>query len=74
MRLPAPPLPNALRPKPRRPGTGERDKPLEQVKEGSIAAVDWVDERSALSGVTRWILFRKVPKGLNWFHTLGSAC
>ena len=42
-------------------------------RRASIAAVDWVDERSALSGVTRWILFRKVPKGINWFYTLGSA-
>jgi quinol-cytochrome oxidoreductase complex cytochrome b subunit len=73
MRLPAPPLPTALRPRPRRPGEGELVRPLDQVKESGIATVDWVDERTALSGVTRWILFRKVPKGINWFYTLGSA-
>ena len=73
MRLPAPPLPNGLRPKPRRPGEAERVEPLEQLKEAGIATVDWVDERSQLSGVARWMMFRKVPKGINWFYTLGSA-
>ena len=35
--------------------------------------VDWVDERTSLSGGVRWMFFRKVPKGTNWFYTLGSA-
>ena len=35
--------------------------------------VDWVDERTSLSGAARWMMFRKVPKGTNWFYTLGSA-
>jgi len=43
------------------------------VKEGAISAVDWVDERTSLSGGLRWMMFRKVPKGINWFYTLGSA-
>jgi menaquinol-cytochrome c reductase cytochrome b subunit len=73
MRLPAPPLPSALRPKPRRPGEAERAKPLDQAKEAGIATVDWVDERTSLSGAARWTMFRKVPKGTNWFYTLGSA-
>src|SRR5688572_19513166 len=73
MRLPAPPLPSALRPRPRRPGEAERVKPLDQAKESGIATVDWVDERSNLSGFARWVMFRKVPKGINWFYTLGSA-
>lgn len=25
------------------------------------------------SGFGRWLMFRKVPKGTNWFYTLGSA-
>ena len=62
-----------LRSRPPRPGEGERVKPVEQVKEGGIAAVDWVDERTSLSGGLRWMMFRKVPKGINWFYTLGSA-
>jgi len=73
LKLPTPPLPNALLPKPKRPGSGERVTPLDQVKEVGISTVDWVDERTSLSGATRWILFRKVPKGTNWFYTLGSA-
>jgi menaquinol-cytochrome c reductase cytochrome b subunit len=73
MKLPLPPLPTALRPKPKRPGEGERVKPLDQVKEAGIATVDWVDERTSLSGPARWVMFRKVPKGTNWFYTLGSA-
>ena len=72
-RLPLPPLPSALQPKPKRPGEAERVKPLEQVKEAGISAADWVDERTSLSGATRWVLFRKVPKGTNWFYTFGSA-
>src|SRR4051794_15464935 len=73
-KLPAPPLPPAFKPSPSRPGATPPRKPLEQVKEAGISAVDWVDERTALSGGLRWTLFRKVPKGTNWFYTLGSAC
>jgi quinol-cytochrome oxidoreductase complex cytochrome b subunit len=73
MKLPLPPLPDVLKPKPRRPGESGRDKPLDQAKEAGIATVDWVDERTSLSGGLRWLMFRKVPKGTNWFYTLGSA-
>jgi menaquinol-cytochrome c reductase cytochrome b subunit len=51
----------------------EERKPLEHVKEAGISAADWVDERTSLSGGVRWMFFRKVPKGTNWFYTLGSA-
>ena len=73
MKLPLPPLPDVLKPKPRRPGEAGRVKPLDQAKEAGIATVDWVDERTSLSGGLRWLMFRKVPKGTNWFYTLGSA-
>jgi len=72
-RLPLPPLPSALQRRPRRPGEVEEVKPLDQAKEAGIHAADWIDERSHLSAATRWVLFRKVPKGTNWFYTLGSA-
>src|SRR5258708_275071 len=72
MRL-LPPIPDRLKPPPKRPGTGEAQKPLEIVQEGAISAVDWIDERTSLSGGVRWLMFRKVPKGTNWFYTLGSA-
>jgi len=68
-----PPLPKALRPKPPRPGEGQRVGPVDVAKEAGISAVDWVDERTSLSGGLRWAMFRKVPKGTNWFYTLGSA-
>src|SRR5215212_10214805 len=72
MRL-LPPLPNSLNPRPRRPGQTEKVPPVEQVKEAGISAVDWIDERTSVSGALRWVMFRKVPKGTNWFYTLGSA-
>src|SRR5690242_20693671 len=72
-KLPAPPLPAALREPPPRPGENGRAGPLDEALEAGISVVDWVDERTSLSGAGRWLLFRKVPKGTNWFYTLGSA-
>jgi menaquinol-cytochrome c reductase cytochrome b subunit len=69
-KLPAPPLPKALKPPPKRPGdNGDQVTPAEV----GISVVDWIDERTSLSGGVRWLLFRKVPRGINWFYTLGSA-
>jgi menaquinol-cytochrome c reductase cytochrome b subunit len=45
----------------------------EQAKEVPIAAVGWLDERTGASPFLRAMLFRKVPKGTNWYYTLGSA-
>jgi menaquinol-cytochrome c reductase cytochrome b subunit len=73
LKLPIPPLPPALLPRPKRPGQAEKAKPLDQAKEAGIHAADWVDERTTLSAGLRWVMFRKVPKGTNWFYTLGSA-
>jgi ubiquinol-cytochrome c reductase cytochrome b subunit/menaquinol-cytochrome c reductase cytochrome b subunit len=74
-KLPLPPavIPSALQGRPQRPGDDLRPGPVEQVKEAGVSAVDWVDERTSLSGGLRWMMFRKVPKGTNWFYTLGSA-
>src|SRR5205807_4281922 len=56
------------------PGQGNgKVTPADHAVEGGITAVDWVDERTALSPGLRWILFRKVPRGTNWAYTLGSA-
>ena len=71
--LPKPPVPKRFQDKPAPPGHVEKAKPLEQVKEAGIHVADWVDERTSLSGGIRWMFFRKVPKGTNWFYTLGSA-
>jgi quinol-cytochrome oxidoreductase complex cytochrome b subunit len=62
-----------LQPRPQRPGAARKAGPIEQAREGGISAIDWVDERTSLSGGLRWAMFRKVPKGTNWFYTLGSA-
>src|ERR687886_1671885 len=73
MKLPTPPLPKRFQAEPPRPGEKQPAKPLEQIRETGISAVDWIDERTSLSGAARWMMFRKVPKGTNWFYTLGSA-
>jgi menaquinol-cytochrome c reductase cytochrome b subunit len=49
------------------------DKLLERGKEAPIDALGWVDQRLAASGFLTGMLYRKVPKGTNWFYTLGSA-
>src|SRR4051794_30816054 len=77
-----PPLPKALRPAPKRPGDG-RDgkngappaKPTgkENAVEGLASAVGWLDERTGAAPFLRGFLYRKVPRGTNWFYTLGSA-
>jgi menaquinol-cytochrome c reductase cytochrome b subunit len=72
--MPAPPLPSALKAPPPRPGEEvAKGGALEGAKQGGISVVDWIDERTSLSGIGRWVLFRKVPRGTNWFYTLGSA-
>ncbi|HWC86749.1 MAG TPA: cytochrome b N-terminal domain-containing protein, partial [Solirubrobacteraceae bacterium] len=74
-KLPAPPIPKAFKPKPKRPGENGNGKPspADAAQEAAISAVDWIDERTSLSGGIRWMLFRKVPRGVNWFYTFGSA-
>jgi quinol-cytochrome oxidoreductase complex cytochrome b subunit len=71
--LPKPPVPKRFQDSPARPGEREKVPPLEQAKEAGIGAAAWVDERTSLAGGVRWMFFRKVPKGTNWFYTLGSA-
>jgi menaquinol-cytochrome c reductase cytochrome b subunit len=43
------------------------------AKEAGSDVVGWVDERTGATGFLTGMLFRKVPKGTNWFYTLGSA-
>src|SRR3954449_8277836 len=73
LKLPTPPVPDTLKPAPRRPHEEAPPGVAGRDKEAGIGAVDWVDERTSLSGAARWMMFRKVPKGTNWFYTLGSA-
>src|SRR5918998_392487 len=71
-----PPLPRALRPQPKGPSedNGEtKTGPKDKLAEKGISTIDWIDERTSLSGGARWMMFRKIPKGVNWFYTLGSG-
>jgi quinol---cytochrome c reductase cytochrome b subunit, bacillus type len=71
--LPKPPVPKRFQGEPPRPGEADKATPLQTAAEAGVSAVDWIDERTSLSGGLRWVMFRKVPKGTNWFYTLGSA-
>jgi menaquinol-cytochrome c reductase cytochrome b subunit len=80
-----PPLPKFLRPAPRKPGEGSDDgvgvdgapgppeSPREAAAQKAGEVVGWLDERSGISPILRAQIYRKVPKGTNWFYTLGSA-
>jgi ubiquinol-cytochrome c reductase cytochrome b subunit/menaquinol-cytochrome c reductase cytochrome b subunit len=80
-----PEIPGALR---RGPGSGDGAEPgangrdggmidtaalKKQATEVPISALGWLDERTGASPFLRAFMFRKVPKGTNWFYTLGSA-
>ncbi len=51
----------------------EYQKLGEKAIEAPIEAGAWIDQRLGASGFLTGMLFRKVPKGTNWFYTLGSA-
>ncbi len=44
-----------------------------RAKDAPADALAWVDQRTGASGFLTGMLYRKVPKGTNWFYTLGSA-
>src|ERR1044072_5343432 len=45
----------------------------ERAKDAPADVLAWVDQRTAATGFLTGMLYRKVPKGTNWFYTLGSA-
>jgi menaquinol-cytochrome c reductase cytochrome b subunit len=51
----------------------QKQRVKEQAVEVPATVVGWVDERTGLGPFARGFLFRKTPKGTNWFYTLGSA-
>ncbi len=70
--VPKGPAPSDLKTAPpQRPSTLEKHG--EKLKEAPIDTVAWLDQRLGASGILMYQLFRKVPKGTNWFYTLGSA-
>src|SRR3990170_3699595 len=54
-------------------GNEESSVVVEKLKEAPVDLVGWVDERTGASPFLTGMLLRKVPKGTNWFYTLGSA-
>jgi len=54
-------------------GDGETSVVVEKLKEAPVDLVGWVDERTGATPFLTGMLLRKVPKGTNWFYTLGSA-
>src|SRR6266487_3664879 len=77
IRMPRPPIPGRRRkqawPPQEQDGANGQVSLKEQALEVQAGIVGWVDERTGASGFLRGFLFRKVPKGTNWFYTLGSA-
>ena len=51
----------------------DKQRLKDQAVEVPISVLGWLDERSGTSPFLRGFLYRKVPKGTNWFYTLGSA-
>jgi quinol-cytochrome oxidoreductase complex cytochrome b subunit len=45
----------------------------QQVVQVANYPLDWLEERSGLVGGVKYFLFRKVPRDIGWWHTLGSA-
>jgi menaquinol-cytochrome c reductase cytochrome b subunit len=71
------PMPAGLR-KPAKPGengngAGNNLGTVDRAKEGGADLLGWVDERTGGASFLTGMLFRKVPKGTNWYYTLGSA-
>jgi quinol-cytochrome oxidoreductase complex cytochrome b subunit len=67
------PAPANLKEAPPEPPAKVRERAAEATREGAIDVAGWVDQRTGASGFLTGMLYRKVPKGTNWFYTLGSA-
>ena len=76
--MPKLPKPGSLS-RPAKPGervngaNGNGAGPADVAKEAGGDVIGWVDERTGGTTFLTGMLFRKVPKGTNWFYTLGSA-
>ena len=47
--------------------------PFRPPKSSSNAPLDWVEERSGLVSLNKYLLFRNVPSDISWLQTLGAA-
>src|SRR3954453_13448328 len=77
VKLPKPPMPRRTSPRPGQSpengGNGKKPGLKEHAADDGIATAGWLDERPGASPFLRGFLYRKAPKGTNWFYTLGSA-
>jgi menaquinol-cytochrome c reductase cytochrome b subunit len=64
--------PGNLIEKPQQPPS-DTDRLAAGAAEAGKDVVGWVDQRTGASGFLTGMLYRKVPKGTNWYYTLGSA-
>jgi ubiquinol-cytochrome c reductase cytochrome b subunit/menaquinol-cytochrome c reductase cytochrome b subunit len=51
----------------------ERERLKSTAMEIPVQVLGYVDERTGAGPFLRGFLYRKVPRGTNWFYTLGSA-
>jgi menaquinol-cytochrome c reductase cytochrome b subunit len=54
-------------------GSDATGRLVEGAKDAPADLIGWVDERANATSFLTGMLYRKVPKGTNWFYTLGSA-
>ena len=47
--------------------------PSPPPKSSSTLPLDWVEERSGLVSLNKYLLFRNVPRDISWLQTLGAA-
>jgi menaquinol-cytochrome c reductase cytochrome b subunit len=66
------PAPSNLKDEPQQ-RQSDADRLAAGAVEGGKDVLGWVDSRTGGSSFLTGMLFRKVPKGTNWFYTLGSA-
>lgn len=53
--------------------SGHKDLAVHHGTEAGIDTAGWVDSRTNATGIFTAMMSRHVPKGTNWFYTLGSA-
>src|SRR4051812_14879737 len=66
------PRPPKFLTRPGKPGVESSDA-MTKAKEAPADLLGWIDERTGGAGFLTQMLYRKVPKGTNWYYTLGSA-
>ncbi len=70
LKLPA--VPGGAPPRPGTPAAEPRSV-KDNAGEAAVAALGWLDERTAISGTGRWVCSGRCRKGTNWFYTLGTS-